>query len=470
MLDLDTRRAIFQLKTRGLGLRAIARALAISRNSVRAVLALGTAEVPSIERTQLCAPHLGTLRALYADCQGNRVRVWEEVQKQGLAISYPALTAFLRRQGVGMKVKQPAGQYHFAPGEEMQHDTSPHDVKVGDTVRRLQCASLVLCYSRMIFARAYPVWNRFHARMFLSEAIVHLGGAAARCMIDNSSVIIAHGTGKDAVPAPEMAALAARFDFHFVAHELGDANRSARVERPFDYIERNFYPGRRFADLNDLNAQFATWCEQVNGRFRKHLGFRPSEMHAAERPLLKRLPPYIPEVYDLHQRMVDIESFVHLHRNRYEVPPALIGRRVEVRESKDRMRIFCGPTEVAVHARLEPGLDKRSLLPERPERRRARHQQECLREEVELRAAGAEFGELLGRLHAAHGRAIRHVRTLHRLYLDYPTDALRKAIAHALGYGLTDLGRLEKLLLKQIAGDYFRLTPPGDDDDDDQEH
>jgi transposase len=470
MLDLDTRRAIFQLKTRGLGLRAIARALGISRNSVRAVLALGTAEVPSIERAQRSAVHLDTLRALYADCQGNRVRVWEEAQKQGLAISYPALTAFLRRQGVGVKVKQPAGQYHFAPGEEMQHDTSPHDVKVGERLRRLQCAALVLCYSRMIFARAYPVWNRFHARLFLSDAIVHLGGAAARCMIDNSSVIIAHGTGKDAVPAPEMAALAARFDFRFVAHELGDANRSARVERPFDYIERNFYPGRRFADLSDLNAQFATWCAQVNGSFRKHVGFRPSEMHAAERPLLKRLPLYIPEVYDLHQRMVDLESFVHLHRNRYEVPPALIGRRVEVRESHDRVRIFCGPKEVAVHARLEPGLDKRSLLPERPERRRARRHQECLREEVELQAAGAEFGELLGRLHAAHGRAIRHVRTLHRLYLDYPTEALRQAIVHALGYGLTDLGRLEKLLLKQIAGDYFRLTPPRDEDDDDQEH
>jgi len=351
MLDLDTRRAIFQLKALGHGVRAIARALRISRNSVRAVLALGSAEVPALEREQRGASHLDVLRVLYAECKGNRVRVWEEAQKQGLAISYPALTAFLRRCGVGVQVKQPAGRYHFAPGQEMQHDTSPHDVKVGDTVRRLQCASLVLCCSRMIFARAYPVWNRFHARLFLSEAIVHFGGAADQCMIDNSSVIIAHGTGKDAVPAPEMAALAARFDFHFRAHELGDANRSARVERPFDYIERNFYPGRRFTDLNDLNAQFAAWCEQVNTSFRKHFGFRPSEMHGAERPLLKRLPLYIPEVYDLHQRMVDIESFVHLHRNRYEVPPALIGRRVEIRESKDRVRIFCGPKEVAVHAR-----------------------------------------------------------------------------------------------------------------------
>ena len=466
MLDLDTRRAILQLQQRGLGVRAIARALRISRPSVRGVLALGTPEVPAIEREQIGAAHLDTLRGLYADCEGNRVRVWEEARKQGIAISYQALTAFLRRQGVGVKQKQAAGRYHFEPGEEMQHDTSPHDVKVGETVRRLQCASLVLCYSRLIFARVYPVWNRFHARMFLSEAIEHCGGAAARCMIDNSSVIIAHGTGKHAVAAPEMAALAERFDFHFVAHELGDANRSARVERPFHYIEHNFYPGRRFADLSDLNGQFATWCDQVNRSFRKRLGARPIELLAAERPLLKRLPLYIPEVYDLHQRMVDVEGFVCLHHNRYEVAPELIGRRVEVRESRDRVRIFHGSNEVAIHDRLEPGLEKRSLLPERPERRRARQHEHSLREEHELRAAGPEFGELITALRTHHGgRAVRPIRALHRLYLDYPTAALRTAIRHALGYGLTDLVRLEKMVLKQIAGDYFRLRPPGDDDD-----
>ena len=128
MLDLDTRRAVLQLKALGHGVRAIARTLKIARHSVREILAAGTAEVPAIERAQLCAAHLDTLRALYTDCKGNRVRVWEEAQKQGIAISYPALTAFLRRQKVGVTVKQPAGQYHFAPGEEMQHDTSPHDV------------------------------------------------------------------------------------------------------------------------------------------------------------------------------------------------------------------------------------------------------------------------------------------------------------------------------------------------------
>jgi hypothetical protein len=471
VLDLDTRRAVLDLKRRGHGVRAIARALAISRNSVRTVLAQGTAELPSIERAESLDAHLDTLRLLYADCAGNRVRVWEEAQKQGIAISYPALTAFLRRQRIGVKEKRPAGRYHFEPGEEMQHDTSPHEVKIGERMRRVQLASLVLCYSRMIFARAYPLWNRFHARVFLSEALRHLGGAAARCMIDNSSVIIAHGTGKNAVAAPEMAALGERFGFVFVAHELGDANRSARVERPFHYIERNFYPGRRFADLDDLNAQLAAWCDHANGRFRRHLGARPIELFAAEKPAMKRLPLYVPEVYELHQRMVDVESFVCLHHNRYEVTPELIGRRVEVRESRDRVRIFHGAKEVALHPRLEPGLERRSLLPERPARAKARRQAECLREEEELEAAGAEFAELIRALRSHHGgRAVRPIRQLHRLYLDYPTDALRKAIAHALGYGLTDLARLEKLLLRQIAGDYFRLLPvQGDNDDDDDD-
>jgi hypothetical protein len=471
VLDLDTRRAVLDLKRRGHGVRAIARALKISRNSVRAVLAQGRAEVPAIERAESLDAHLDTLRLLYADCAGNRVRVWEEAEKQGIAISYQALTAYLRRRKIGVKEKRPAGRYHFEPGEEMQHDTSPHEVKLGARVRRVELASLVLCYSRMIFARAYPVWNRFHARVFLSEALEHFGGAAARCMIDNSSVIIAHGTGKNAVAAPEMVALAERFGFVFVAHELGDANRSARVERPFLYIERNFYPGRRFADLDDLNAQLAAWCDQANGRFRRHLGARPIELLAAEKPAMKRLPLYIPEVYELHQRMVDVEGFVCLHHNRYEVAPEWIGRRVEVRESRDRVRIFHGAKEVALHPRLEPGLEKRSLLPERPARRRARQTEQRLREETELEAAGEEFGALVAALRAHHGgRAVRAIRRLHRLYLDYPTDALRKVIRQALTYGLTDLARLEKMLLRQIAGDYFRLLPrKGDDDDGDEQ-
>ena len=62
------------------------------------------------------------------------------------------------------------------------------------------------------------------------------------------------------VTAAEMAAFAERCGFVFVAHAPGNANRSGRVERPFDYIENNFLAGRTFTDAGDLNRQARQWC------------------------------------------------------------------------------------------------------------------------------------------------------------------------------------------------------------------
>ena len=65
-------------------------------------------------------------------------------------------------------------------------------------------------------------------------------------MIDNTHVVVLRGTGSEMMAVPEMEAFGERFAFHFVAHERGDANRSARVERPFSFIEKNFLAGRTF--------------------------------------------------------------------------------------------------------------------------------------------------------------------------------------------------------------------------------
>jgi len=63
-----------------------------------------------------------------------------ELTASGAALSYPALTAFCRRQGIGQTPVMPAGQYHFEPGVEMQHDTSPHEVEAGGRKYKAQTA------------------------------------------------------------------------------------------------------------------------------------------------------------------------------------------------------------------------------------------------------------------------------------------------------------------------------------------
>ena len=94
----------------------------------------------------------------------------------------------------------------------------------------MQTASAVLCYSRMLFFQCYPTFQRFDCKVFLTDALRYFSGATARVMIDNTHVVVLRGTGRDMVPVPEMAAFAERFGFQFVAHAIGNANRSGRVE------------------------------------------------------------------------------------------------------------------------------------------------------------------------------------------------------------------------------------------------
>jgi hypothetical protein len=148
MLDQTTRRAIRRLRETGHGTRTIARALGISRGAVKHVRRDGSAAVPPAARPEKGTPHRERILELYAACKGNLVRVHEELCAAGAPLSYPALTAFCRRHGIGHAPPAPAGQYHFAPGQAMQHDTSPHDVMLGGTRRRVQTASLVVSVRR----------------------------------------------------------------------------------------------------------------------------------------------------------------------------------------------------------------------------------------------------------------------------------------------------------------------------------
>ena len=134
--------------------------------------------------------------------------------------------------------------------------------------RKVQTASAVLCYSRMLFFQCYPTFRRFDCKVFLTEALRYFGGAAARTMIDNTHVVVLRGSGRNMVPVPEMAAFGERFGFEFVAHAIGNANRSGRVERPFHFIENNFLAGRTFRSWEDLNQRAREWCDKVNATYK----------------------------------------------------------------------------------------------------------------------------------------------------------------------------------------------------------
>jgi transposase len=466
MLSQEQRTTILELNKQSVSKREIARVLGISRVAVRKVLRSNSTTVPELQRAEKAEPHRQQILELFDQCQGNLVRVHEELVAAGAELSYAALTAFCRRHGIGYAPPVPAGQYDFAPGEEMQHDTSPHELELGGKRRKVQTASAVLCYSRILFFQCYPTFQRFDCKVFLTDALRYMGGATTRVMIDNTHVVVLRGSGREMVPVPEMAAFGERFGFQFVAHAIGNANRSGRVERPFHFIENNFLAGRTFSSWEDLNQRAREWCDKVNSTYKKHIRAIPRELFAVERLHLKPLPVWIPEVYRLHPRLVDIEGYVAVNSNRYSVPVDWIGRRVEVRETRDQIEIQLDARRMVTHRRIAEAEHQRVTIAEhRPPRGQRAPRPDPHPEEQAIVSVAPELADYVVGLKQRSRKGITlALRQLLRLVREYPREPLLGAVREAARYGLYDLDRLERMILRRVTREYFLLDGGSDND------
>jgi len=462
MISKEIRQSVQTLHPQGLAIREISRLLSLSRNAIRRIL---RSPVLAAAREPACpAPVRLWLPAAFARVRGNGVRLQEMLQAElGVDPGYSTLTRWIREAGLRTPPKR-SGEYVFAPGQEMQHDTSPHRVTLAGKTLTAQCASLILAYSRCLFIRYYPRFTRFEAKQFLLEAVRFLAGCCPTCVIDNTSVIIVDGAGDDAVFAPEMVAFARTLGFAFRAHPVNQPDRKGRVERPFAWVEGHFLAGRTFADFADLNEQARAWCETVaNAKPKRVLGMAPSAAYAMERSCLQPLPAVLPPVYQVAERVVDLYGFVSVETNRYSVPERWVGKTLTVYLYSDELRICARDEVVAVHPRLIGIRDAKQKLPGHHPTPQGR-----------LRTPAPEATLLQGHhpvldayvaalVKQAHGRGVRPLRRLLAFRRTYPQAPFLAAVAQALQFGLFDLGRLEAMILQQVAGAFFHLDEPDED-------
>jgi hypothetical protein len=103
----------------------------------------------------------------------------------------------------------------------------------------------------------------------------------------------------------------------------------------------------------------------------------------------------------------------------------------------------------------------------RPPRGELRKKHEPPPEEQELLAAQPKLASYTAALKKrASGKGTLGLRRLLKMVRDYPEAPLLAAVARAEQYGLFDLDRLERLVLREIATDYFVLTVKEKDPED----
>ena len=456
MIKNEKRETILTLYRSECTIRHISRLLKVSRNTVRHVILEHSSDAP-VKKSRH-EPIEPLVRQHYKECKGNVVRLREVLlEKYGHDVAYSSITRIVRKLELREK-KQRAGVYEFGPGEELQHDTSPHHLILGGKNVTAQCASLTLGYCKKVFVQYYPAFTRFEAKVFLTQALTYMGGGCQRCIIDNTSVIVAAGTGPEALISPEMEAFGKIFGMTFAAHRVRDPDRKAKVERNFRYVENNFLAGRSFSDWCDLNQQARLWCDQIaNKKPKRSLKqMSPEEVYLIEKPHLNPLPPHLPPVYKTLQRIVDMSGYVTVDTNRYSVPEHLCGQAVEVLKSWDHITVYHKFGKVADHKRI---IEKKDAKVTAKGHHLPLHNTKelCGKEEKVLLGQGESLDRYVAGIkkHSHFGR--RKLQQLLELQRTYPRDAFEKAIEQALHYGLYDLSRLENLILSFVCGDFFNL-------------
>jgi transposase len=130
-----------------------------------------------------------------------------------------------------------------------------------------------------------------------------------------------------------------------------DPEAKGLVERANGFLETSFLPGRTFSSPQDFNAQLAQWTALVNQRPRRVLGCAPADRIGADRAGMLPLPPVAPQTGWRWSARLPRDYYLRLDSNDYSVHPGVIGRRVELVADLQRVQVHCEGLLVADHQR-----------------------------------------------------------------------------------------------------------------------
>lgn len=451
MIEADRRKAIYLLHEEGMPVREIARRLGVARSTAAEIVAQ-QGEPTRRQRLPRVALEANLLRELHAECDGYVQRVHEKLAERGLHLPYPTLTRRMRALGIGAVTAPRSAEVPDVPGAEMQHDTSVYQLEVGGRKMRLNASSLYLRFSKRKYLRFYPVFNRFRMKCFFHEALTFWGNAAALCIIDNTNLArqAGSGTGRDALIVPEMEAFGRRYGMRFLCHEVNHSDRKAGEERSFYTVETNFFPGRSFASLEDLNAQAFRWAtERMEQRMQGKSRVIPALAFEQERPYLCDVPADLPAPFLDHVRSVDQYGYASFQGNFYFVPGSGRGE-VRLLEYAERIALYRSHEILLEYPLPAYGVSGEKFAP--PDEPRAHREPVRSRgsnaEQRRLRALGPEAGAFLDFALPRIGRC-RHdyLRKLLGLSRRMSAELFCRSLERARQYRIVELPTIERIAL-----------------------
>lgn len=343
-------------RAEGLPIKAVARVLGISKNTVKTALA--SDQPPKYERRQAVSivdevePRIRELLQTYP-----RMPATVIAERIGWTRSIRVLSARVAELRPVYLPPDPASRTAYAAGEIAQCDLwfPPVHIPVGSGQTRkptlLPVLTMICAYSRWLSAVLIP--SRRSEDLFAGwwQLIAALGAVPRALVWDGEGAIGRWRSGRVELTA-ECQAFRGTLAAKVIVCRPADPEAKGLVERSHDYLERSFLPGRTFASPADFNAQLTEWLALVNTRTRRALGCAPCDRIGADRAAMLALPPVAPATGWCSSLRLPRDHYVRLDSNDYSVHPGAVGRRVLVRADLGRVQAFCDGQRVADHERI----------------------------------------------------------------------------------------------------------------------
>jgi len=428
----------------------IAVALGVHHDTVRAAIAHDT---PTVRRgtcrASILDPFLPFIRDTLAQYPRLRAtRLFEMVRARG----YVGSVVQLRRVVHTLRPAATATVYRRLTtlmGEEAQVDWGAFgSIRIGHGVRPLSGFVMVLSYSRALFAlftldQTLESFLRGHV-----DAFDAFHGIARTLVYDTLRCAVLERQGNAIRFHPRLLELAGHYHFAPRPCTPGRGNEKGKIERQIHYLRQAFFAARTFVDVDDLNAQFRRWRDEIAHQ-RPHPEQRDqtvAEVLAQEQPRLLPLPAHPFETDVMRTVTSGKTPYVRFDRNSYSIPHTHVRRPLTLLASATTVRVIAGTDEIARHVRsydtaqtIEQEAHVTGLVA-------ATHQANPSSARDRLRLAVPAIATLLDRL-AARGESLRgHTARLLALLDDYGPQELAVAVARALERDALGAGAIAHIL------------------------
>jgi transposase len=281
-------------------------------------------------------------------------RLFEMLRPRGYTGSQVQLRRVVRRMRPA-RTEEAYLRLRVMAGEQAQADWGCFGwVGTGRARRPLSCFVMVLSWSRAIHAlftldQTMESFVRGHL-----EAFGYYGGVPRAVLYDNLKSAVLSRRGDAIQFHPRLLELCGHYHYAPRPCAPGRGNEKGRVERQIQYLRTSFFAARSFRDVDDLNAQFRAWRDEV-AHARRCPGdetMTVGEALARERAYLLPLPAHPFEADLLRVVRSGKTPYVHFDRNLYSIPHTLKGVPLTLVAGPTTVRLLDRPDhEVARHAR-----------------------------------------------------------------------------------------------------------------------